>query len=268
MKSNNPDSEYEKWVQGDSSIPPSIRTLSGVNLDDEEQLTKKVFPRLRNQKAVVDFYLREVVFPRGAKEFEHKLSTSGWDIADAERQNPITGFSGTNDNRFLLPLTIQQKDLPENLGTNAKVLGYLLYQENNFYAPIPAGEDKFEALLEMVRDQEETRPIRVIIDVGAQIMLENEAVAKRLLEFSHAHADLKFPQAVVYFSKDDDILVRTIDGTVENLLYSSFAKQLDKCFVYLDEVHTRGTDLKLPAGTRAAVTLGPKLTKDRLVQGK
>lgn len=29
-----------------------------------------------------------------------------------------------------------------------------------------------------------------------------------------------------------------------------------------------GTDLKLPRTARAAVTLGPRLTKDRLVQGK
>lgn len=28
-----------------------------------------------------------------------------------------------------------------------------------------------------------------------------------------------------------------------------------------------GTDLKLPLTARAAVTLGPRLTKDRLVQG-
>ena len=38
--------------------------------------------------------------------------------------------------------------------------------------------------------------------------------------------------------------------------------------VYLDDAHTRGTDLELPQGMRAAVTLGPKVTKDRLVQGR
>ncbi|PSN58809.1 hypothetical protein BS50DRAFT_682614 [Corynespora cassiicola Philippines] len=43
-------------------------------------------------------------------------------------------------------------------------------------------------------------------------------------------------------------------------------KQLDVCLVYLDESHTRGTDLKLPRDYRAAVTLGANLTKDRLVQ--
>ncbi|KAL6796308.1 hypothetical protein GGI42DRAFT_331329, partial [Trichoderma sp. SZMC 28013] len=45
-----------------------------------------------------------------------------------------------------------------------------------------------------------------------------------------------------------------------------------KAVVYFDDhdelcvAHTRGTDLKLPTDYRAAVTLGPGLTKDRLVQ--
>ena len=43
-------------------------------------------------------------------------------------------------------------------------------------------------------------------------------------------------------------------------------KQLDVCIVYLDESHTRGTDLKLPRNYRAVVTLGAQLTKDRLTQ--
>lgn len=242
-----------------------MRTLSGINLDDFELMTKSVFPRLYKQKAVIDIYLREIVFPRGAKEFESKLSSSGWDIAE-KRDYPSTGFSGTNDNRFLLPLTIKQNDLQENWGTNAKVLGFLLQEENNFYASIPVGEDKFEALKGEILRQETARPIRVIIDVGAQILLDNVAVAENLLAFSRQHPAL--PQAVVYFSELDEILVQTTDGTVAQLLYSPFVKQLDKCFVYLDEVHTRGTDLKLPAGTRAAVTLGPRLMKDRLVQGE
>ena len=42
---------------------------------------------------------------------------------------------------------------------------------------------------------------------------------------------------------------------------------MDQCLVYFDEAYTRGTDLKLSTKYRAAVILGPNLTKDRLVQG-
>ncbi|KAF8545391.1 hypothetical protein BDD12DRAFT_919880 [Trichophaea hybrida] len=233
LKSNNPPAEYQRW------------DVVGVNIDDYEQRSKMVFPELEKRKCVIDFYLSQVVFPKDAKEFPHKLSTSGWDLAE-ERTFPTTGFSGTNDNRFLLPLSLEQDDVPENEGTNAKVLHYLLKSENNHYQDIKAGDDKVNALLEMVVKQEPK--IRVILDVGAQILLKNEAV--------------------VYFDDRDEIIVQKPDGSTELLLFSPFAKQLDKCFVYLDEAHTRGTDLKLPIESRAAVTLGPKLTKDRLVQGK
>lgn len=66
---------------------------------------------------------------------------------------------------------------------------------------------------------------------------------------------------------DDEIVVISRDGTVEPLVSSPFAQQLDQCVIYLDDAHTRGTDVKLPSGFRAAVTLGPKVTKDRLMQG-
>ncbi|KAF4622771.1 hypothetical protein G7Y89_g14255 [Cudoniella acicularis] len=42
------------------------------------------------------------------------------------------GFSGTNDSRYVLPLSTSQRDLPAQLSTNAKVLGCLLRPENSF----------------------------------------------------------------------------------------------------------------------------------------
>ena len=98
LKSNNPDAEYERWAGEDEDIPKSIQTLPGVNLDDPKQWEEMVLPKLRHRKRVIDHYLSQVVFPRYSKEFPHKLSTSGWDLAQ-KRVLPTTGFSGTNDNR-------------------------------------------------------------------------------------------------------------------------------------------------------------------------
>ena len=63
-------------------------------------------------------------------------------------------------------------------------------------------------------------------------------------------------------------MVLTRDGDTLPMLSSPLSQQLDRCVVYLDHAHTRGTDIKLPIGSRAAVTLGPKMTKDALVQGQ
>jgi hypothetical protein len=104
--------------------------------------------------------------------------------------------------------------------------------------------------------------IRVLLDVGAQMLdLQNRELAKAWLELDTS-AD-----AAVYFNDKDELTVLTKDGIVEAFISSSYRQQLDKCVVYLDDAHTRGTDLKLPRDYRAAVTLGAKVTKDRLVQG-
>ena len=73
--------------------------------------------------------------------------------------------------------------------------------------------------------------------------------------------------AGVFFDDADNLSVLSQDGVVELFHSSSFSQTLDQCVVYLDDAHTRGTDLKLPINFRAMVTLGPKVTKDRLVQG-
>jgi hypothetical protein len=104
--------------------------------------------------------------------------------------------------------------------------------------------------------------IRVLLDVGAQMLdLQNCKLAETWLDINPDAS------AAIYFNDDDELMVRTRDGRTQPLHSSPFAQQLDQCVVYLDDAHTRGTDIKFPIGFRAAVTLGPKVTKDRLVQG-
>ena len=255
--------EYQGWVQN-TKLPPAFRKLSGVNLSDSAQCSRLVFPLLRHVKGVIDFYMSTIVFPKEMKDFPHKLSSSGWDIARTKIQ-PTTGFSGTNDSRYMLPLSISQRDLPQQLHTNAKVLDYLLRPENFFRRAKPkSGSESLNAdlLLQMVIESES--PVRVILDVGAQVLeWTNEEVARRWL----SRVPASEAQAAVFFNDRNDLSVLSRDDLTESLMISPFAKQMDQCLVYLDESHTRGTDLPLPLHYRAAVTLGPDLTKDRLVQG-
>jgi hypothetical protein len=262
LKIDNPEHEYAHWTAGNSLVPEAIRQLGGVNIEDVQQFKHVVFPALNTSKAVIDFYLAQIVFPKAAKEFPSKLSTSGWDLAE-RKAHVTTGFSGTNDNRFLLPTSISQCDPVQQLSTNALVLGYLLQPENNHYRCIQGGtkdaptSEEFLALL--VRQEP---PIRVLLDVGAQMLdKRNDELVKHWLKL------LPDVAAAVFFADNDELSVLTQDGTTEPFASSPYKQQLDKCVVYLDDVHTRGTDLKLPVKTRAAVTLGPKVTKDRLVQG-
>ena len=106
--------------------------------------------------------------------------------------------------------------------------------------------------------------IRVLLDIGAQILdLSNHALAKTWLDVTPA----SHTTGAIYFNEADELIVLTRNGAVQPLMSSPLLQHLDRCVAYLDDVHTRGTDIKFPRGFRAAVTLGAKVTKDRLAQG-
>ncbi|KAG8928194.1 hypothetical protein FRC02_007248, partial [Tulasnella sp. 418] len=261
FKQDNPSLEYSKWIIHSQTIPEQLRHLGGINLRDFDQ-RMELYDVFYKNEAVINFFLSQVVFPRDAKEFPRKMATSGWDLAE-RKAHVTTGFSGTNDGRYLLPTSIDQADPLSQSSTNAKVLMYLLRPENNYYRCIAQnGQHTEQSLLHLLVKQKPE--IRVLLDVGAQILrLSNEEVAAEWLKLNtNPHVF-----AVVFFGSDDEPYVRTRNGVIEGFVSSPFRHQLDTCLLYLDDAHTRGTDFKLPSGTRAAVTLGPKVTKDRLVQG-
>ncbi|KAK1980119.1 hypothetical protein LZ30DRAFT_595422 [Colletotrichum cereale] len=264
VRSDQADMEYGFWVADSDRLPHAFHQLFGVNLEDRLQCIEQVFPCLRYSKAVVDYFLEHIVFPKELKEFPHKLSASGWDIGE-EKPHPTTGFSGTNDSRAFLPLAVSHVEDREQKHTNALVMEHLLQDENSV-ALMPkrrtACLSEAQALLKVVTRLKP--PVRVILDVGAQVLeLDNLEFANRWLEML---GDDQRTQAVIFCDGNDQICVVDRRGRVEAFQTSPFAGQTDVCLVFLDEAHTRGTDLKLPDDYRAAVTLGANLTKDRLVQ--
>ncbi|PGH16509.1 hypothetical protein AJ80_05194 [Polytolypa hystricis UAMH7299] len=255
--------EYQSWIsRGREQLPAELHELTGVNLSDNKTFQSCLYPHLRYQKALIDFYLSRVVFPREAKQFPRKLSTTSWDIPSRNNNQLTTGFSGTNDNQFMLPLSIGQNDLPHLLHTNAMVLNTLLQKENRtcVLAQDTSGKQlRTSELLGLVRSLEPR--VQVLIDVGAQVLeLENREVAQKWLEIDPD------AEGAVYFNDQDEAVVIDRQHHVERLVASSFQDRLGACLVFLDQHHSRGVDLRLPTDFRGAVTLGPRLTKDRLVQ--
>ena len=159
-------------------------------------------------------------------------------------------------------MSVSQRDPHHEQGTNAKVLAYLLQPENDSYIVTHENNER-QTTLGLLRLVTEQRPeIRVVLDVGAQILdLSNLQVVKAWLDLS------RDVSGAVYFKENDELVVFTRNGITQPLSSSPLSQQLERCIVYLDHAHTRGTDLRFPIGSRAAVTLGPKMTKDNLVQG-
>ncbi|KAK4160024.1 hypothetical protein QBC43DRAFT_326010 [Cladorrhinum sp. PSN259] len=255
--------EYGRWAAMSPSLPASFQHLSSINTEDKPQCENIVFPALRYTISVADFYLSKVVFPKEMKQFPFKLASSGWDLAKPKK-HPLAGFSGTNDSKGVLPLSVKALDLQPH--TNATVLSTLLGDENTVREigverGLPLSALTEEMLLDALKQSEP--PMRVILDVGAQIIEStNFQMAEKLL----VSVPASNAEAVIFFNDEDELSVLLRNGDVVPFLTSPFAKRTERCLVFLDQAHTRGTDLKLPDDYRAAVTLGPGVTKDTLVQ--
>ncbi|KAF3308478.1 hypothetical protein TWF173_001179 [Orbilia oligospora] len=262
-KTDNPDLTYEHWIKCYSDVPPNLSKLRGINFLDKEQVEGEVFPFFRYNKCVVDFFLSEIIFPREAKGFSHKLSTNAWDLAEQKNHN-TTGFSGTNDNKYLLPTNIHESNHPQQIHTSSLVLRNILLKENDTVIKAHKSNIRLEASDILVLVTGLAPKVQVLLDVGAQLLeLDNHEVARTWLGIDTSSE----VRGVVFFGQNDQLLVMKRDGIIELLVSSELSEQLDSVLVFLDEAHTRGVDLRLPIGFRAAVTLGPNLVKDKLVQG-
>ncbi|CAF3547431.1 unnamed protein product [Fusarium graminearum] len=264
VRSDDPTMQYERLIHG-CKLPSRLECWNFLTLDDEAQM-EDLWKHMRLNTSIVNYFLNNFAFPQHAKQFGVKLQASGWDIPLLSNEagpsrNLTTGFSGTNDNKRLLPQTIKQDDLPSLVQTNAEVLSYLLEERNQrcYEAIDPSGRHLTEkGLLDLLNNQK----IRILIDAGAYILeMENKDLAAAWLEICPD------AQGAVYFDSDSRIMVRArFQKSPIPLLASSFANNLKDCVVYIDEAHTRGTDLKLPVDAKGAVTLGLGQTKDQTVQ--
>ncbi|XP_037036477.1 uncharacterized protein LOC119074450 [Bradysia coprophila] len=256
--SKNATSIYEKWVE---SVPAelinrtTIRIYSSVNLSDPHQRDELLFPLFRFNMHAIDFWLSNVVFPREAKAFETKLMCTAWDLCNDHLAHPVTGFSGTNDTKNILPLPIAQNDLYELESTNEEVRLVLLQQK---YDHLPANISGKQIIEKLVRNA-----TPVLLDAGALMLeLNNREVATEWLK---ASSDESF-DAAVYFDSSDVLQSIDRNGTVTEFDCSVYRDNLRRCLVYLDDVHTRGTDLKFPLDWKACVTLSGDITRDKTVQ--
>jgi hypothetical protein len=59
-----------------------------------------LFSVFKKNRKTVAFWLTNCVFLHDLKQFTSSISASAWDLADVRKR---IGFSGTKDNRWLLP---------------------------------------------------------------------------------------------------------------------------------------------------------------------
>ncbi|KAI0116069.1 hypothetical protein F4776DRAFT_319624 [Hypoxylon sp. NC0597] len=264
LQADDPAMQYELWISGCHSLPEVLRHWNAINIDDGGQM-EEMWQHLRLDRAVINYYMNHFVFPAHARQFNTKLQASAWDIpllCGERSRAKTTGFSGTNDNRITLPLTVQQDDLPSLQQTSAEVLSYLLQPRNRGYQVIADGAGRRLSERNFLCKLKATG-IRVLIDAGAYILeMDNWTLADTWLTVDHE------AKAAVYFNNNNKPMVHYRGGAKNDLplLATPFAHNLSECIVYLDQAHTRGIDFKLPSEAHGAVTLALGQSKDFTMQ--
>lgn len=137
-----------------------------------------------------------------------------------------------------------QNDLPDLIRTNEEVHNILLRQN---YKSLTANISGKQILKELRNEN-----IPVLLDAGALMLeLNNEQVATEWLRMV---PEDKY-DAAVYFSTNDVLMTIDRNNVITEFDNSVYRDKLNKCIVYLDDSHTRGTDLKFPINWKACVTL-------------
>lgn len=242
---------YRNWTTkiAETLLAPHspIRMYKKINLHDPKQRNETIFPLFRYHMYVIDFWLAHFVYPFELKTFENKVTSTTWDLCSKQLAHPVTGFSGTNDTKNMLPITVTQNDHEELVETNEKVRANLLRDENQTYKALPANVSSEQILVALQNEN-----IPVLLDCGALMLkLNNEQVARGWLKLVNEE-DF---EAAIFFEINDNLMVIDRNEIIAEFDSSIYRDKLDKCVVYLDDAHTRGTDLKFPMDWRAAVTL-------------
>jgi len=236
-KHDDPRRAYEAMIHSSSNLPGALRDYEAVNTDDPYQVTE-IHGAIRFDTNAINFYLNTYVFPRHAKQFSTRLQASGWDLPMVSFKNLnarlTTGFSGTNDNRDMLPLTIKQQDLPSLSHTSAEVLSYLLQPRNRGYVVLTDFHGRRLSEIGLLKKLNHLG-IRLLIDAGAVILeMSNVEVARNWLEVDYD------ANAAVYFDSQNRAIVQYRQGKSEPLAATPFAEDLTGLLVYIDEAHCRG----------------------------
>jgi Protein of unknown function (DUF3638)/Protein of unknown function (DUF3645) len=76
---------------------------SKVDVNNVRQF-ELIYKSMKHCMEVIFFWTDNFVYPTETQQFSRKLATNSWHVCDKK----TNGFSGTDDNRFLLPATVDQ----------------------------------------------------------------------------------------------------------------------------------------------------------------
>jgi len=193
-------------------------------------------------------------------QFERRLVANAFHLAAPSHTSNVVGFSGTKDGHLLLPSQVPQQAPADGpiAGTDGKMIELILRNER--VAVLDARTvDLRSATLDLCMAEGAV----ALVDAGAAMAgWSNSEVADEAMQRLQA-ADSHLKGVVFFDQKENTWYVRS--RLCASWPHGSSPHERD-CFVYYDESHCRGADMKLRADALAVLTLGPDMSKDTLMQ--
>lgn len=255
---------YNNWYKTGMSTMTNVQrsALDKVEKVDpsNDVLLSMMHTVYKYNMSTINFWLSTCVLPRETMQFPNRLSANAFNLAD-NRFGTITGFSGTKDSKLLLPSQIHQRipDCPTIQGTDGKMLDLILQNDSMHCISLGSLAEKTLELIAIL-------DVDVLIDAGASMAgLTNKDVANAIILMAQNSRFSKKRKGIVYY-----------ENHTKNWMVESWDKQcwplgsspIRECdaFVYFDEAHCRGADMKLKDAAVALLTIGPEMRKDKLMQ--
>eukprot|EP00761_Pharyngomonas_kirbyi_P006952 gb/GECH01006961.1/.p1 GENE.gb/GECH01006961.1/~~gb/GECH01006961.1/.p1 ORF type:complete len:2802 (+),score=553.19 gb/GECH01006961.1/:1-8406(+) len=240
----------------------AIDQVRKIDLSNEQQLIL-IHQYMNRNIYLINFFLNNCIFENGTQQYPQRIETSAWNLTDHNSR----GFSGTNDNHRLLPLQVKQHFLKydrELIATNGKMLSLVL--KNQEIETIPTNDESFEnskPLWQKILDRCLDNNAQALIDAGALMAGTTEKqIYQYFLKRTQDSSTLQW-RGIVFFTSGEGWKIATRDSI--SVLHQSPTKERE-AFVYFDENHCRGADMKLQPDALGIMTIGPNTTKDKLMQ--
>jgi hypothetical protein len=262
--------QYKLWLDSASQMmnEEQKQALNSVDKLDlkSEPLLDMLHTLYQYNMAAVNYWLNSCVFPRETMQFPSRLVSNAFNLTD--KHNPkgkVIGFSGTKDNSLLLPLHVKQSKSPykETEAIDGKMLELVLLKGARVECQPP--ESLSTSLAEYVLDLAVKNGSSALIDAGAAMAgLTNSEVAERILKLLPEPQDSDLSGVVFFETTTNSWYVLERSGSKVSLGSSPIHEK--DAFVFFDESHCRGVDMKLKPRAQATLTIGPGICKDKVMQ--
>jgi hypothetical protein len=245
-------------TEGEEEI---ILPLELFEHEDDEQMDS-LLRRLSHNGLAINHYLLETVFPSTMQKQATKLQASGVDLGSDMLFGTRCGFSGTPSE--LLPRAL--RPCYYEPGSEAQIIRELtspLYCSTEVFTA-PSELPFVEALLRHVATstQPNGQSYSSLIDTGALITgLGNEGCARSLLEYGLTG------KSVCVFLDDMDRKMTVDRSLAKPRPLSQCGVPLKQRFVFYDQAHTTGMDIKHDLTAMAVTTVGKDTTLRDYAQG-